>query len=350
MFKDKLKDLRKNHNMTQDELASKLSISRQSISKWENGLSYPTRLMLNKICEVFNVSFDELLNSEEVVQISLDNNTNVKKVRRNVVLSTILILIVSIGLMIAVWIFNDRINQIESLNTDLVLSDVLLGFIVLDNTGINSYDRTDESTLINLIHSDLYPYLYTSVEDNQLVTHANKIFDNSYVIVDDDVENNATIYIKRDNGVHIYSVHKIFLSLSDERMYLSESTSIMGSSLGSFTVTFEDSKNEIINKNNLYNVTLKSIDNIDKIELYTYNESYEYIEHIQIYKDDVISMHSEALYFVIRETHTTPNDESYLNKIVVNYDEIDYSYYYQVKTFVENNFASQGLIQIKTTI
>lgn len=46
MFKNKIKDLRIENNYTQEELANKIHISRQSISKWENGLSYPTKAKL----------------------------------------------------------------------------------------------------------------------------------------------------------------------------------------------------------------------------------------------------------------------------------------------------------------
>lgn len=69
MFKHKIRDLRNSKNLTQEELAKKIHISRQSISKWENGLSYPTKENLNSICEIFNVKISELLSEEEMVEI-----------------------------------------------------------------------------------------------------------------------------------------------------------------------------------------------------------------------------------------------------------------------------------------
>ena len=61
MFKDKLIELRKLNNDTQDSLANKLYVSRSLISKWERGISFPLLDDLNKICSLYNVEFEYLL-------------------------------------------------------------------------------------------------------------------------------------------------------------------------------------------------------------------------------------------------------------------------------------------------
>ena len=53
MFQDNLKTLRKNKGYTQEELASRLKVVRQTVSKWEKGLSVPDAEMLQKIAEEF---------------------------------------------------------------------------------------------------------------------------------------------------------------------------------------------------------------------------------------------------------------------------------------------------------
>lgn len=53
--------LRKRDGITQEELAEKLSVSRQSVSKWETGEAYPETEKLITICEIFNVSLDDLM-------------------------------------------------------------------------------------------------------------------------------------------------------------------------------------------------------------------------------------------------------------------------------------------------
>ncbi len=49
-------ELRKKNNFTQEELANKLNISFQAISKWENGVSYPDISLLPIIADLFKVS------------------------------------------------------------------------------------------------------------------------------------------------------------------------------------------------------------------------------------------------------------------------------------------------------
>ncbi|KRN98890.1 helix-turn-helix transcriptional regulator [Companilactobacillus kimchiensis] len=56
---DQLQKQRKLHKMSQDELAEKLHISRQSISKWENGGSLPSFSNVVAISDLFHISLDD---------------------------------------------------------------------------------------------------------------------------------------------------------------------------------------------------------------------------------------------------------------------------------------------------
>lgn len=59
---NKLLKLRKQHNLSQEELAEKLGISRQAISKWERAEASPDTDNLILLARLYNVSLDELLN------------------------------------------------------------------------------------------------------------------------------------------------------------------------------------------------------------------------------------------------------------------------------------------------
>lgn len=56
----KIRELRKKRNLTQEELADKLSISNQAVSKWENGTCYPDMMQIPVLANFFGVSLDEL--------------------------------------------------------------------------------------------------------------------------------------------------------------------------------------------------------------------------------------------------------------------------------------------------
>lgn len=69
-FSKKLKDLRKQNNLTQEQLSEKLYISRTAISKWETGKGYPSIDSLKDIAKLFNISIDELLSTDEIINIA----------------------------------------------------------------------------------------------------------------------------------------------------------------------------------------------------------------------------------------------------------------------------------------
>ena len=57
----KISQIRKRNKMTQDDVAQKLFMSRQVVSKWENGIALPSIETLIDLCELLNTTFDEIL-------------------------------------------------------------------------------------------------------------------------------------------------------------------------------------------------------------------------------------------------------------------------------------------------
>ena len=64
MFQDNLKALRKRKGITQEELATRLNVVRQTVSKWEKGLSVPDSELLIKLAEILEVPVSRLLGSK----------------------------------------------------------------------------------------------------------------------------------------------------------------------------------------------------------------------------------------------------------------------------------------------
>ena len=78
-FGEKLQELRKNKDMTQEELAEALYVSRTAISKWESGRGYPSIDSLKEISKFFSVSIDELLSAEKMISIAeKENRDNIR--------------------------------------------------------------------------------------------------------------------------------------------------------------------------------------------------------------------------------------------------------------------------------
>lgn len=69
-FNENLKRLRQRKNLTQDQLAEKLYISRQSISKWEQGVAEPNLETINKLTEILDCSIGDLIGGETAAHSS----------------------------------------------------------------------------------------------------------------------------------------------------------------------------------------------------------------------------------------------------------------------------------------
>lgn len=72
---ENIKKIRKENNLSQEALADKLNVSRQSVSKWESGSAYPEMDKVLQICKMFNLNIDELMNQD----INQVNNSKQEK-------------------------------------------------------------------------------------------------------------------------------------------------------------------------------------------------------------------------------------------------------------------------------
>lgn len=85
----KIANLRKNSKMSQEELAEKLFITRQALSKWENGTSIPSIDSLLEIGKIFSVSFEYLLCLNENDDLDIDPNNLFLGHERNYIIQKI---------------------------------------------------------------------------------------------------------------------------------------------------------------------------------------------------------------------------------------------------------------------
>lgn len=83
-FGTNLKQLRKNHNLTQSEFGSRIGLSKAVVSKYETGMGYPTFDVLIKIADFFGVSTDYLLgvSKGKTVDVSSLTDTQIETVHR----------------------------------------------------------------------------------------------------------------------------------------------------------------------------------------------------------------------------------------------------------------------------
>ncbi|MDU7954642.1 MAG: helix-turn-helix transcriptional regulator [Clostridium perfringens] len=107
-FDNKLKELRKEKNISQEQLAKELNISRQAISKWESGKAYPDIDNLILLRKIFGVSLDELIMEEEE-KVEEDNS------KQELIESS------------EKGIFEDMDSEAEEFSVNLILGGFIIG-------------------------------------------------------------------------------------------------------------------------------------------------------------------------------------------------------------------------------
>lgn len=75
-FSEKLQSLRKGKGLSQEKLAELLDVSRQAVSKWESGQTYPEIEKLIVLCDLFEITLDELVRDRD----SMVNDTVIKEI------------------------------------------------------------------------------------------------------------------------------------------------------------------------------------------------------------------------------------------------------------------------------
>jgi Predicted transcriptional regulators len=105
MLGEKILKMRKEHNLSQEQLAEKLNVSRQTISNWENGKFYPDIDGLVNLSKCFNVSLDNLLSNDDKVLDYLKESTDIVKSNRNVLNAIILNIVLIVVFVIMGIVF-----------------------------------------------------------------------------------------------------------------------------------------------------------------------------------------------------------------------------------------------------
>ena len=123
---NKISDLRKKENLSQEKLAEKLGVTRQTISKWELGETAPDILQAKKLSKIFNVSLDELTDNDikNVLEAKVSNTEKlagiiIKILKVLGVLGIIYVILFIIALVLFTAFPNEQKTTTEMVSADL---------------------------------------------------------------------------------------------------------------------------------------------------------------------------------------------------------------------------------------
>ena len=120
-FNEKLQNLRKQKGLTQQDLAEKLFVTRTAISKWELGKGYPNIESLKQISKLFEITVDELLSTDEILNLAEQQNKQNQNNLRDLVFG---LLDIGTSCLLFLPLFSQNINGRISEITLLGLSTI----------------------------------------------------------------------------------------------------------------------------------------------------------------------------------------------------------------------------------
>ena len=120
-----IKEARQKNNISQESLAEQLGVSRQTISSWETGKSYPDIVSVIKMSDIFNISLDKMLKEDKKLVNNMQEKMDTVKSNKSIIF-TILFAIIFFGGIYLIQTFVD-IPKIDNLYLNI---GVLIVFIV----------------------------------------------------------------------------------------------------------------------------------------------------------------------------------------------------------------------------
>lgn len=324
-FKDRLKKYRADNNLTQEELAQKLCVSRQAVSKYETGLNYPNLDVMADISKLLGISLDELLSKEEIAKETINANVNRRKNKRNIVLLIVVIAaVIAISVTAIVLAVKSAVDAVDD-------GYEIMGLVGTLNSG-------EAPTVQLLEEGKLFGYCYTYVDG--------KMFGNSYnlsdmhtsiVVTDSADEYNFDMNVivsATENECFLYAVYYD----KESREYFFEPVFI--------TVNVDEVSRVRLNsqrRSMVFDLHFKRIDVLDEITLYEYGLNATLLNSIKFNGQESYSVSDDCLYIVMEQRFTDADGNVYNSFDIVLSSQIDKVLFYPIPVLNSNGYGTTSL-------
>lgn len=238
-FGDNLRKIRKSKKMSQEQLAEKVNVTRQSVSKWENGESYPEMNNILELCKIFNCKLNDLVHTDMADISSLDEEIvmnvvkfNEKKQKEVRTLSNVISLIGKIGaivlkvaipfMILAMVLVPYVISNVEIKNNEIgfktenikiidenkiEIHDIIVGEFDIEDEDydvIEMFNNNSNAKIIGYIEAELVFLLVDIFIMIVILSYVEKLFNN--------IKNNNTPFTL-DNVTFIKKISYLIIAL-----------------------------------------------------------------------------------------------------------------------------------------
>ena len=204
-FSEKLYELRKKEGLSQEELAEKVGVSRQTISKWEMNQSSPEMEKLINLSKIFDISLDELVGNDGINEKENKPQEDVKPKKRNIFLKILMVICIIYSII-------------------CVTKFILLTRQVLITNSINEENYSIHKFIVDTDDAfpdkSLYINMFIEKIDNRYIMKIyNTIdaFENPSIITYMELDNKKAYQLDLDGKTNKYVVSNIVEGYSEER-------------------------------------------------------------------------------------------------------------------------------------
>ena len=104
----KLKEARIHSGFTQEQIAEKIMVSRQTVSNWENGKSFPDIISVMNLSDLYQISLDELLKGDQNMRVKMEKDIDIFKGNKRLLLTSGVLLFTTATIyLISIFVGNE---------------------------------------------------------------------------------------------------------------------------------------------------------------------------------------------------------------------------------------------------
>lgn len=338
-FSEKLENLRKSKGMSQEALAQKLNVTRQTVSKWELGQTTPEMDKLVEMSKIFNITVDELINESEtttnVNPIIEDQPIGNGKTKSNKMVIIIVVALIAVLIFIGIKIlpiftafnlFNKTADQVLGVQEEIVGEESLNFFQKLFSLANKELDKqlaeqekennTNNEIDVNIFNKTL-EYYNGSQSGRDIKDLLEKV-----IKINKTEDKKITVKYNELETENVEEIQNLKMNLKNSN---------------SFEVIFDYDEEKYINK-----VTIQKV--ITESEIHSFNNSLEFYAgsstapQVEIVLDKIITSNkTQDRKITVKYKGTETQDENAIKNIKRDFgtfDEGEISYEYDIDGFI----------------
>lgn len=329
-FKDRLKQYRQDNNLTQDELAEKLYITRQAVSKYETGRGYPSIDVMTKLAELMGISLDELMSKEELAKQTIYTGQEVRKNKRNIIIAIGLIFVVIIISVVAIVLSLKSMGRTDPDDGAPKYDYDLVGIVGTTYSVAPDVAQLKSNKLFG------YCYLYDETQGKMIGASYN-VSSMSTQVSEQGCYYDASLLIsKRQRTVDLYEV---YYNAADNTYKFSLSYVMDLSLADKFEAEFV--RDGFLQK---FVIRFITVDALSDMSIYEYGMDNAVIKISEYDGEGEYTISPDCLFLVIEEKFEDGIGQTYYNRTAIFNSQIDNRYFYTLKMLNNEGYGDRVLI------